>query len=213
MNYTHANKSHVFCGRLAGMPVGGWTLTSNGKSPYFIEMDGIGGTLTLKDNLILANALAVIAGTVDINDFNLTTNYIQTALSYTKGLDLGNGTITINGPQTVLISINITLFTFSAGNSTLVISPPDAAAHSFNGGGLSYNNVTQSGAGNYALTISGNNVFNVFTVDRSAAAKTLTLTAGSVQTVNNFVCATSGTTVLTINSTGAAATLTKAGAL
>jgi hypothetical protein len=49
-------------------------------------------------------------------------------------------------------------------------------------------------------------------VDRSQANKTLTITTGSNQQFANFVCATSGTNTLTINSsTTTAATFTKTG--
>jgi hypothetical protein len=48
-------------------------------------------------------------------------------------------------------------------------------------------------------------------VDRSVANKTLTLTAGANQAVSSFVCATSGTRTVTINSTAGTSTLTKTG--
>jgi hypothetical protein len=108
-------------------------------------------------------------------------------------------------------AVSVNGMTLYAGTSTIILTNSTANAQTFNGNGYTYNNVTVQGAGAYALTISGNNTFGTFTVDRSVAAKTITGTAGSIQTIASFVCAESSTRVLTLNSTGAAWTLTKSG--
>lgn len=170
-------------GRTAGL-----TLRTNGNSLYYLGVSSPTGTYTLQDNLAITSRLLLSAGTLVDNGFTIT---MTNTSGFGNKWQVAGGTATLTG--------------------TLIMTNSGTNAQTFAGGGLSYNNVTVQGAGNYALTITGNNTFNTFTVDRSAAAKTITLTASSNQTVNNFISNEYGTNALTINSTGAAAVLHKTG--
>jgi hypothetical protein len=68
---------------------------------------------------------------------------------------------------------------------TIILSNAGVTPQTFAGGGLQYNDVRVTGAGAYTLTVTGNNSFNVFTVDASAAAKGITAT-GTTQRVTQF---------------------------
>jgi hypothetical protein len=71
-----------------------------------------------------------------------------------------------------------------------------ATAKTFAGGGLTYYNLNQGGAG--ALTISGSNTFNDIT--DTVQPSTVTFTAGTTQTVSNFSLAGTAGNLVTINS-------------
>lgn len=201
MTYTHNNKINFLRGR------GVYTLTSAGKSFYYLQVAVPGGTLTLQDTLTVIHALSYSIGTFDLNDqnMNITTNAFYSQCTTTRLLSLGNGTITISGTAAALIKwdVNATNLTLNAEGSTIVLTNAGVNAQTFAGAGLTYNNVTIEGAGNYSLQINGSNTFNTLTVDRSIAAKTILFTDGTNQTMADFVCADSGVTVVTLNGTGA----------
>jgi hypothetical protein len=193
-----------------------YTLTTAGKSFGIIYLYAPTGTLTLQDNVTgTLGGLYVVNGTFSAGNKNVIAAVFRSAYTSTRGVILGTGTWTLNTASTTGAKWSVgTLggFTLDSTGSTIIMTNSGVAGQGFVGGDRSYNNVTQSGAGDYALTISGNNTFNTFTVDRSVANKTLTLTDNSTQTVGNFICATSGTRVLTINSSGSfGAILTKTG--
>jgi hypothetical protein len=79
-----------------------------------------------------------------------------------------------------------------------------ASAKTFVGGGLTYYNLNQGGAG--ALTISGSNTFNNITNTTQPA--TVTFTAGTTQTVSNFGLSGTAGNLITINSSTAGSQFT-----
>ena len=202
--YTHNSNAVYPRGR------SNYTLTTGGLAIYYLSIRAPGGVYTLQDAYTSSSGYVdAVAGELDFNDQNATIlrlEYNDTARA--RSVKLGNGTLTLVDTGNCIYAAAGNL-TFDAEGSTIVISGSNATARSFIGGNLTYNNVTVQGTGNYALTITGNNTFNTFTVDTAAAAKTCTGTAGSIQTVSNFVHL--GTNTLTINSTGGAWTLVVTG--
>jgi hypothetical protein len=83
-----------------------------------------------------------------------------------------------------------------------------ASAKTFAGGGSTYYNLNQGGAG--ALTISGSNTFN--NIANTVQPNTVTFTAGTTQTVSTFGLSGTAGNLITINSSsaGTQATLSKA---
>lgn len=194
--YTHNNKINYITART------NCSLTSNGKTIYELASSTPTATLSLTDDLINSYILVIVIGTFDANDHNVTSGYVYSYnYSWERTITMGNGIWTLNGTS-ALAKWNLYLGTvnINAEGSTLILTSSGTGGQTFNGMGKTYNNVTIQGSGAYTLTITGSNTFNTFTVDRSAAAKTITLTAGTIQTVADFVCATSGITTLTINS-------------
>jgi hypothetical protein len=176
---------------------GAYSITSSGKT--FRSVVFYRGTYTLLDNFSAgaSGTLSLYGGTV-IASANVTSSY---QVLFSSGvLNMGSGTWTLNasGVTTLPIWRFIGVATVNCETSTIVITNSSTNARTFDGFGLTYNNVTVSGAGNYALTITGNNTFNTFKVDASAAPKTIVAT-GTVQTVNNFQRGSAiGTNVVTL---------------
>ena len=204
------NKIETFRGR------GSYTITTAGKTLYRLYMEAPSGTLTVQDDSILENGsdrMYLIAGTLDANDNDITMGAIHSNYSSTRGLVMGSGTWTL-GIATATTKWNFattTGLTFDAETSTLVLTNSGANAQTFSGGGLTYNNVTVAGAGDYDLTISGDNTYNIFTVDRSEESKTLTITPASTQTFAEFKCPVKGVYTLTLETGGATATFAMSG--
>jgi len=214
-----------------------WSITGNGcvltANTATLNLVGsgnfVGGGITTYNTINLNGTAHTISGSNTFAALNLPAATTQT-ITFTAGTRQTVTTATLSGNATHAHTLKSgtagTLASIWATNKTdayvtytdmlrnyngvIVANCTGAGGGTFAGAGGSYTSLTQEGAGNYALTITGNNTFTTYTVDRSVAAKTITGTAGSVQTVNNFVCALAGTTMLTLNSTGAAWTLAKA---
>jgi hypothetical protein len=202
--FTTNSKIYYLRGRDSGMPVGGWVLTSSGNALYHVSLYAPLGTYKLGDNLTCSafGVLRVQNGTFNANNKNTSGGYFWSTGTTTRSISMGSGTWTItrNGADTPgkWDITNPTGLTFNAETSTIVLSNISNTGNTFAGGGLSYNSVQVAGAGNYALTITGNNTFTgTFTVDRSVAAKTIIAT-GTTQTVANWSCPVSGVTDVTL---------------
>ena len=170
-----------FSGRAAGMPVGGWTLTSAGKN-FLSQIDifMVGGTLTLQDAFSQSYSRFYIEyGTLDANDFNVT---VVTGQFTTGTIIMGSGTWTANGDGNVW---NVTSgFTVTPETSTVIISNTTAVGKTFIGGSKTYNNVIFSGDN---IGVEGANTFNTMAVNNGGLANGLILPTGvSTTTVTNL---------------------------
>src|SRR5690606_17897152 len=114
--------------------------------------------------------------------------------------------------------------TLNAGTSEIILT---GAGRSFSGGGRTYNKVTLTGTGTMTvkgnntianltrsggnLAITGSNTITTFTYQLEAAARTLTLTAGTNNTVTTWNVNGSSGNLITIQSSsaGVPATITK----
>jgi len=105
------------------------------------------------------------------------TNKTDDFVTYTNILRNYNGVITCNCSGTVG-------GTFAGANGT-------------------YGNLTMEGTGNYPLTITGDNTFDIIHIDASEAAKTIKFTDGSTQSVNGMT-RDAGTNIITLTGTGTA---------
>lgn len=187
------------------------TITTSGKTLDFgVTFSNAGATYQLQDNLTVGSTktTTLSAGTLDLNGKTLNAGASFATGSGTKNLTFNGGTLLCPAASTTAFNnAQPTNFTTTAGTGTGKISMSAATAKTFVGGGSTYNcTLENSGAG--ALTISGSNSFNDIT--NSVSPTTFTFTAGTTTTVTNFsVSGTSGN-VVTINSTGAAFTLSKA---
>jgi len=190
-----------------------YILTSAGTTFVGAYIDVVGGTLTLQDDASFSSGFYHNNGTLNTNNKNLSVNNFHSNTTATRTLNLGSSVITIvrsTGSMTTW-DLTSTGLTFNVGTSAIVFSSTGTSIYTFYGAGLTYNNVVVQGTGNYTLTITGDNTFNTFTVDRSQAAKTIIFTPGSTQTFTNFYSQTAGTTLLTLNTGGATASVASAG--
>lgn len=185
------------------------TITSAGRELGSTTVNGSGITVTLADAMTLssADALTLTQGTFTTANFNVTAGSFSSSNSNTRTLNMGSGTwtLTANSP-TVWNTGTTTGLTFAPSTST--ISMTSASAKTFAGGGLTYYNLNQGGAG--ALTIVGSNTFNNIT--NSVQPATVTFSSGTTQTVANFGLSGTAGNLITINSTasGTQFTLSKA---
>lgn len=175
-------------------------ITTNGKTLDFpITQNGAGGTVQLQDNLTMGStrSFTLTNGTFDANGKNVTLGSFDLGAG-TKTLTLGSGTWTVTGSGTAWnANTNVANLTVSASTGT--INMTSASAKTFAGGAKAWPTLNQGGAG--ALTIQQSNTFANIT--NTVQPATITLTAGTTQTVSAFgVSGTSGN-LITLNSSSA----------
>lgn len=174
------------------------TLTTNGKTINNPVTQDASGTWVLGDNLTInpTYGLTIDAGTFNANGKNVSIATLSSSGTITRTLALGTGTWTVSGSGTAwncATSTNLTV------TGTATINMTSASAKTFAGGGASWPTLNQGGAG--ALTIQQSNTFTNIT--NTVQPATITLTAGTTQTVSAFgVSGTSGN-LITLNSSSA----------
>lgn len=203
------------------------TLTSAGKNIGVFTVNVPGGTFGLGDACVCTNggsqAINITAGTFNTNNFNLTyTNGASNSIfnisgTTTRTVNLGSSTLTFAvGNGTCWDATTTTNLTFNAGTSSLVFTGTPAGGAAFNGGGLSYYNVSfnVSAASTTARTINGANTFNNLTFTNTATGL-ITHAFAANQTINgNLVCSGNNAVqrnFLRSNTLGTQRTLTVAG--
>ena len=158
------------------------SITSNGKTLDFpITVNTPSSTVRLLDNLTMGNTrdLTLTAGTFNANNFNLNAGAFVSAVSGTRVVTMGSGTWTLAGSGWNVT--NSTGITINANTSTVNLT--SASSKNFTGGGKTYYNLNQGGAG--ALTIQNNNGgFNNIT--NSVQPATIIFGASTTNTVSNF---------------------------
>ncbi len=166
----------------------GKTFTSNGV-PFFslgsgtVVVNGVGAGWSMTDALNLGanDALFLVNGTFNTNNFTLTVAIINTITGGLKTLNLGSSTVTMAGSSTP-ISFGTTatvrnLFTFNAGTSQININ---ASSITINGNDLTFNNMAfaaPSSAGLVQIILGGN----------ITVTGILTFTAGADATLRHFI--------------------------
>lgn len=174
------------------------TLTTNlycNTNPTLMTSFYAGNGFTVAGTIYLA------AGTLNLNNFNVTASYFDSSTTtYNRALLMGSGVFTLNGTGNVSKwNVDATNLSLYSQTSILLLSNSGANGQTFAGAGLTYYNVTVTGAGNYTMTFTGNNVANYLTIDRSLAAKTI---SGNVTwTVNQLFIPKNGVIVVTIANT------------
>ena len=192
ITWTTGTSSTYFRGR------GNYTITTAGATIYSLRIGAPTGTYTIQDSFIVSNILENLAGTLNTNNQTGSSGLFYFDGTTTRTVTLGSSVITLNNSGVSdKVRSSSTGLTLNAGTSTIILTNSGTNAQTFAGDGLQYNNVTVAGAGNYQMTMTGNNSFNNFTVDRSVASKSIVAT-GTTQTVTNFVAETSSTRTVTI---------------
>lgn len=157
-------------------------------------------TLTLGGNLTLPATKTLTINYGGFSAVNGGNNYVISTglLSMGAGgtLTLGSATHLLTGVGTVFTGAG----TINANASTLKITDTSASAVTFAGGTETYNNVWFSrGASTASTTISGNNIFNDFK-DDGTAAHNINFTHGTTQHVTTFTVNGTAGNLITINS-------------
>jgi hypothetical protein len=191
------------------------TITSAGKTLNPITQNGVGGTVSLADNLALTSTgtYTLTNGTFNANNNNVTVGLFSSTNSNIRTITMGSGTWTLSGTGTVWNCATSTNLTVNPDTSTIVLSDTSTTARTFAGGGKTYNNLSIGGiTGTSVLTLSGSNTFNNIASSK-IVAHTITFTAGTTTTVSDWTVTGTAGNIVTINSTtpGVQATLNKAG--
>ena len=187
-------------GMFFGATTTGWTITTNGVSfQGGISFNGAGGGWTLGGAFTSTSGINILQGTFNTGNFNVTlaTNFTLTG-ALARTVNLGSSAISCL-TWNALAATNLTV---NAGTSTITIT---SAAGTFNGGGLTYYNLSRSSSPEMAIG-DANNTFNAisntattfgatyqFTIAGNQTIGTLTVTAGtavqeriSIQTPSNL---------------------------
>jgi len=170
-----------------------------------IYVDTYDGVFSLASDVTCTGAVTLTSGVLDLDGYDLTAGTFDTSTTtYTRQILLGEGTFTLNATGAVTkwnaVATNLTL---SRETGTIILTSTAANAQTFAGGGMTYGNVQIKGTGNYALSITGTNIFADLTIYRNEAAKTVKFATSVTQIVSNFYIPISGTTVVTLVGTTA----------
>jgi hypothetical protein len=184
-------------------------IASNGKTIGAVSVNGAGITVTLASALSSGASLVLTQGTLDFAGFAVSVLAFSATGSSTRTLLMGASAVTLSGSGTAWDTSTVTGLTLNSGTSTINLS--SATAKTFTGGGLTYYNINQAGAG--ALTIDGPNTFNDITNTYSATGATSVLfTSGTLTTFNAFSLTGVSGRVCTLTATsGTQAILSKPG--
>jgi hypothetical protein len=170
------------------------SIICNGKALGQVDIYATGGTVAFAD-AFSSSSINLYEGTLDFSGFAVTAGIIRLASATTdRSLLMGASTVTVTATASPWQAEPPTGLTLNAGTSTINLTL--ATAKTFIGGGLTYYNINQAGAGE--LTINGSNTFNNITT--SVLPATVRFTAGSTQTVSNFGLSGTSGNLVTINS-------------
>lgn len=181
------------------------TITSNGITwAGNWTFQATAGNYTFNDNFVSSGRLISLSGigTINGNGNNITFSTIGFGNNAGNVFNLGGGTWTLTGNDTISGST-----TWGGGASTVINSSTStikftdatANAKTFSGQGKTYNNVWFSGAGTGDFIIAGSNTFNDFKVD--TPPHTIKFTAATTQHVTTFTVSGTAGNEMTINST------------
>ena len=185
-------------------------ITSNGVTLDFpITVAAVGGTVQLANALTMGSTRTFThtAGTFDANNKNVTTGRFAASGATTRVTSMGTGTWTIlDAGATAWSTPAAASHTVTPSTSTVLMTA--ATAKTFVGGGRTFWNLSNGGAG--ALTITGANTFN--DLQNTVTPATFTLPASTTTTVSALSLAGTAGNLVTLQSSsaGTRATLSKA---
>jgi hypothetical protein len=177
--------------------------TNSVTIPFPITFNGVGGIWKLDSALSLTAATTHTNGTLNLNGYSFTTTTYATGAG-TKSLLFNRGTLWISGSgATAFNNANPTNYTVGPGSTYGYILLSSASAKTFVGGGTNFDCFVANYGAGYAsgtLTITGNNTFTMLglattilitgsnsfksiSVYDNAYPRTVTLTAGTTQTI------------------------------
>jgi hypothetical protein len=164
----------------------GNTITSNGKTlASSITFNGSGGYWTLNDAISTTQGINTVTGTFDSNNFNITSSFGESDSGNVRSVILGSSTWTITATAGTAWLFSGTNLTFLPGTSTILANGSSTSSdRNFVGGGLTYNNLQNTGTSTGALLVTGSNTFKNISINPSCnikleASSTTTLTGST----------------------------------
>lgn len=177
------------------------TVTTNGvalnRTCWFTQPN----TKILADNFTTIGEFRLIQGTIDATNKNVSAATFFSSYLTVREIRFGSGTWTVSGASWNCTTGTSLTVTYTTGS----INMTSGSAKTFSGGGASWPTLNQGGAG--ALTIQQSNGFASIT--NTVQPATITLTAGTTQTVGAFGVSGTAGNLITLNTStaGAQATL------
>ena len=187
---------------------GSQTITSAGRTfTQGFTIDTPSGSVTLQDafetNRNTSAAVTLQSGTFDANDYNVTISAssggFSCSTSNTRTVAVGSGTWIIAGTGGWANSFSTGLTVTGTGTIRFTSS----SSKTFNGVGISYQNITIDQGGSGTLLFAGNNTFANITNTYSATGATTLNFGTTTQRVANFTATGEAGRVLTIQGTSA----------
>lgn len=208
---------NVFYARSGTIAVSGSDLTFNGTSSvsstsYTFTLTNQATTVRFDSDIRTQSTTTLTAGTIDANNYNISTGRFVGTGSGTRTLTMGSGTWTIRGQSGTIWDLTTTTnLTFNKGSANIVFSDGNTNSKTFAGGGLTYNGLQLGASGGVSGTqyiITGSNTFSSISSLRTLAYS-IRLTDGTTQTVASFTASGSSGNLLTLQSAtaGTAATI------
>jgi hypothetical protein len=211
--YMYGNNIFANTMTLTGVPTGSWggyylaqtankVIRTAGFTFGFMNFLGTGGRYSLQDNLFAnTSTISLGRGTLDANNFNITTPGFSASGTPAPTVIMGNGTWTLTGTSPWSMQ---TTPTVAANNSTIVLTNSSPTPITFTGASKTYYNLAINGntAANSQITFGSleNNRFNELSSNRTASW-TLSLPAGGTTTINAWSISGSTTdNIVTMNS-------------
>ena len=193
---------------------GAGTITTNGRTlACFVVVNSAGLTRTLGDALTISQAatFGLTAGTLNLNNFTLTTGAFDSSLTGIRSIAFGTGNITVNGSKVVSFNMSGSNFTYT-GTPTVNISRANASATSITVSAFTITNALNFNitTGTYALTIATSSFFkslNFTSFAGSWATSTNTATFYGDLTLVSGMTFTSGSGVWTFAATSGVQTI------
>jgi hypothetical protein len=138
------------------------TITTNGKSISGLTCNGLNGSWTLQDMLNVNNTTSILAGTFNTNNQTVITGTFTSTGSSVRAINLGSTGMQLSQIGNTAWQMVPTNLTFNAGTSSIYMPGNAAAATTFTGGGLTYNDFyfNVNGANAVAVNILDANTFN-----------------------------------------------------
>lgn len=172
------------------------TITSAGKTfTQALTVDSYGGSVELVDALnIGATTLTVTNGTFDTKNFNVTAGEFSSNNSNVRTINLGSSTVTLSASNVITFS-TATNLTFNAGTSQINCTANGAI--NFNGGGVTFYNVSCTTAQSSASTITFNqvNIFNNLTFTAPSGSVLQSVAMSANQTITGTLTVAGATVI------------------
>lgn len=200
---------------ISGMTNSGTTnLTFSGRSSYDLDcgtqtitnpviINALGGTIRLTGNFLCsaANGFVHTRGTLNANNFNVTTTLFNSNNSNTRTITMGSGTWTLTDTSNIWNISTATNLTFNANTSLIESTYSGATAVTFNSTTAQLMNNIKRSAGSGSFQITGVNCNDLDFTGSTGAWTSADITLRGNLTIASGMSVTAGATTITFAAT------------
>jgi len=176
--------------RFVSTSIGNTITTNGGTITGNVSFNGAGGYWTLGSALTMVTTatITLTAGTLDtsVSNYAMTASAISSSNTNVRALKLNGSTVSLSSAAPVDFATQ-TNATFDFGTSTINLTR--ASTFTFDGGGLTYWNVSFTSTVAFVKTITSANTFNNLTFATPASAALSSVVLPNNQTINGTLTA------------------------